>query len=416
MATKLYVGRDDSLAIPGAYRGDWNSTAAAETHRMLPHRVGPPNIITGTDANATANWDVCVYRGVSDPLKGSGTLAGTLEAILYFRESNAAANDVLHVHAYVWNPGADTVRGALLTDYIGSTEFVVSTTTLDAISMSAQTLNSVNYQDGDRIVVELGFQAQNSVSTSYTAAIKLGGAGPDATGSDTGIAVIAENSPFVSFSQDVSFKPTYLWLNDQAADATPGAWEYSTYNDTASAVTKKLGQAMAGPVNAIVSIAETSLTNPYKIANGRFVSDQLAAQTVAGTVTLMEAMIESTAAMDAFGILYIWLMKPDGTKRAELFSGINAVELPTSNIGRLWTVTLTSQAASNGDRIVIERGASATNADATSRTAQLYYGYDGQRALAVAQTLTNGGKWVRFDSGLDFGYVAPAERAFFLMT
>lgn len=68
-----------------------------------------------------------------------------------------------------------TSRGTLISDYVEAAEFATSLNTGGRALAAVQTLSSLAVSAGDRIVVEIGYRATNSVSTSFTGTLAYGG-------------------------------------------------------------------------------------------------------------------------------------------------------------------------------------------------------------------------------------------------
>lgn len=176
--TKLYLTARTAPYTPATLRGAWDATGSAITRALETDLnqvdAGTRTNVAIAEAVATNNYDVLWYRGVSGPLAAQ-TISGTLEFIFGAFESSVNLNGVLHLHVYVTQGDSDTPRGTLLTDYIDTQEFNATNSdvggTLNALSSGAQTLSSLAISDGDRIVVEIGFQAQNTSTTSMTATL-----------------------------------------------------------------------------------------------------------------------------------------------------------------------------------------------------------------------------------------------------
>ncbi|MFE5853208.1 hypothetical protein ACFQ61_08300 [Streptomyces sp. NPDC056500] len=92
---------------------------------------------------------------------------------------------VTRAHIYVTVGDSDTVRGTLLANH---TSAVVFPTTAAGGGTTGAAITSVGIQAGDRIVVELGYQATNAVTPSYTGRLYYGGSGPtDLASGATGV-------------------------------------------------------------------------------------------------------------------------------------------------------------------------------------------------------------------------------------
>ncbi len=174
MATRLYLGNAAASYTPTTKRGAWDNSAATLARRLSPVPEGAAATAAIAETSATNAFDVLWGRWISDPAITAGTLSGTVQWIAGVLESNTAANDFFHVHIFVTAGDTDTVRGTLLTNNIGATEF---TTTATGRGEGAKTVTNVAVQVGDRIVVEIGYVANNTVTTSYTGTLHYGNTG-----------------------------------------------------------------------------------------------------------------------------------------------------------------------------------------------------------------------------------------------
>lgn len=367
MATRMYLSRDAAPYSPATRRGAWDTSTLVIDNWLTRRRRGSANTSgTAAEASATNNFDRIISRFVSDPL-GAQTISGTLDLAIPCRESNANANDVLHIHLYVTQGDSDTPRGTLITDYIDSTEFVVNATTFDVISITGISISSLAVSAGDRLVLEVGYQGQNTDATSYNAAHIQGGSTSDATAGATGISAGDDTkAPWIEFSGNLVWTWTYLYLTSSAAPVTPGAIR-GTWDETAAYDDFKLGTAPAGARSTRVK-TETVTTNPYAMLAARYVSDELAAQTIDQDIQFQKNLYESSASADAFAKYHLYVMKSDGTVRGTLLSNIiGGSELNSAGlVAREPVQTPTSVACSAQDRLVLEVGPNFTNTVSTS--------------------------------------------------
>lgn len=412
MATRLRSRNEPSRWSGSTVRGAWDDTGGLVTRRMHTRKAGS-GVATVTRAISvtTADYDVALLRLVSDSLTAQ-TIAGTLSLVMLVSESSASLNAVYHVHAYVSQGDTDTVRGTLLTDYIDATEWG----TADAqMAVAAQTLSSVAASLDDRIVVEIGYRANNASALSRSGSLRYGGA----TAADAVAGGSTTGTGWVEFSQDLVFTPTYLYLNNHVAPASaasPGAFQ-GAWDDTAVAVTRQLSTDRVDSVGeASLARAETNASNAWDVCLFRGISQQLAAQTIAGTLDIGIGFIESSTSADMGLHLHVWVMKPDGTSRGTLLTDYRETTMATDEFStsqgsggrRLLTVqTLSSLAVSAGDRIVVEAGYVATNSVTTSFTGTIIYGgSDGTAEVVsggnVSTATEDVSAYVVFHSGLTF--------------
>ena len=173
MTTRLYLSNWAPGYTPATVRGAWDATAATVArYASTGPGQGAATTSAQAETSATNNWDVFLGRWISAPLRNSGTIAGNVTGVIGALESNASANEVLHVHIYVTTGDSDTPRGTLLTDSIGAVEFP---TTAAGITFASTALSSLAITAGDRIVVEIGSQSQEASATSRTSTIRYGG-------------------------------------------------------------------------------------------------------------------------------------------------------------------------------------------------------------------------------------------------
>ena len=416
MVSRLYLGNDDAHYDPATERGAWDATTSYEPKRLTRRRTGPGNSIALPEVNAAAAWDRLLAKFVSDPI-AAVTISGTLDLRLHMAEDNADADMYPHIHAYVTQGDTDTLRGTLLTDYIGGSELPVTATAgrFDAVNLTGVALASVACSTGDRIVIEIGYRAQNTHTTSRSGRIRYGGAVTDATGSESNIQETATVSPWVEFSTDLTFTWTYLSLGSGTPPASPGATR-GTWNDAASPVDGLLAVAPAG-ARVVTQRPETTTTNPWDVLVGRFVSPPLAAQTIDQPVRLLSGLREDNAAANAFAKYHLYVMAPDGTVRGTLAANqVGGVELTNLTSQLHAQVAVTSVAATALDRLVLEVGARFTNTVTTTYNAELNHGgASADMGAAMALTDTDTAPWLRLGQIVTFlpepGDATPRSQA-----
>jgi hypothetical protein len=205
MATRFYLHNDAAPYTPATFRGAWDNTASAVTKRLDASQKPATTItsLTVAETSTDTEYDVLLYRGVSGPLKAGTIGTGTVNLCVGVDTTSASADMHWHVHIYVTQGDSDTVRGTLLSDYresAGTNEWP-STDAAKALN-SAQSLSSVSVSDGDRIVIELGYVARNSDSTSYSGELFYGCGGLGDLAVD-GTAVSTLNG-YIDFSETLT--------------------------------------------------------------------------------------------------------------------------------------------------------------------------------------------------------------------
>lgn len=396
--TRFYLTADDAIFTGVTTKGTWTSTSGATNQRLSKARSGAAAVSGPSNDTVTTNPNKrqrAVF--ISGPLKAQ-TIAGNLILRMLAHESDAAANTTAAIHAWISVGDTDVARGTLISNQVGSQEYVVDATNYDCISETF-TLSSVAVTAGDRLVIEIGNSFANAVATAYTAHLIFGGSVSDLAGTETGVATSTSASGYVEFDSAILTQYETVYITNDGAPVTPGATR-GTWDVTASLVDVLLGRAPSGSNNQ-VQIAEIVTTNPYDIVHFRAVSPPLAAQTIAGTVLATLRALESSASADAFVKVHLYIMKPDGTVRATLLSNtVDGVELGTATNKRT-TFTLSSQSAVDGDRLVLEIGSRFTNTVTTSFNTSHYAGQVGGEANNGANpSASNQSSWLEFESGL----------------
>jgi len=196
---------------PATERGAWDNTASYLGRKLSRTKSGAIATKAVAEAVATADYDVLLLKLVSEPITVAQTISGTLNWVVGSRESGTAMNANWHVHVYVLR-GTDTLVGTLYTNYTeaaGTNEW--PTTAVGDTPTAALTLTPVDIAANDRIVIEAGYVARNTSTTSYTGTLWYGGTGGDLTvaGDETTLAGWWE------FSQD-------LFVNNFLVEAAGG--------------------------------------------------------------------------------------------------------------------------------------------------------------------------------------------------
>lgn len=261
MSTRLYIDPTAIPYTPATIRGAWDATGSPSTGKLTIVPTGSNTTITKTETSTTNNYDVLFGRWVSDGILANTTISGTIDFAIRASEANAAANAFMHLYIYVTQGDSDTPRGVLLSDYIGATEF--STTAGGRSEAAVALTGSVAAQTGDRIVIEIGVQFQNTVATSYNTTIQYGGVNAtDLAGTNT----TAARPKWVQFSTNIPFVAKIATLTDDFADGTIGAgytnWGGANVTETGG-VLHVVGSTVSGDyfgmdVNALYDMTDSS--------------------------------------------------------------------------------------------------------------------------------------------------------------
>jgi hypothetical protein len=201
MATRLYLTNSAADFTPATLRGTYNdSTLSANVFALSTTKAGASTTAAVSESSTTNNYKALLHRFVSAPITGGTFTAAdasyTITHTQARQESATGMNAFVYIVVYVTQGDTDTVRGTLIAPFVGATEFATSMT---AFSYSLQFDNTVVAQAGDRIVIEIGYNATNTSATAFTGTVRYGGtAATDlATSGTTGVTT---NSPWIEFS------------------------------------------------------------------------------------------------------------------------------------------------------------------------------------------------------------------------
>jgi hypothetical protein len=205
--TRCYFDSAAAAAVtPGTFAAIWDSTGSATVKRM--NLVKGSSTLTNravAEAVSTNNFDVCTGQYVMGPL-GTGSLSGAFKCQMLSLESAAAANDFAQIAIKIIKPDG-TTRG---TAFTGQTDTATSgsefaTTATNAMYPKptlARDLTATDYINGDYLVVELGYRANNTSLTSMTGTLRDGeGASTDYLEDET----VTTNTlcPWIEFTRGV---------------------------------------------------------------------------------------------------------------------------------------------------------------------------------------------------------------------
>lgn len=181
--TRLYPSAAGVALTPATIRGAWEKTTGHAVCGMGIAKdlsgLGGPISINSAETVNTADYDVLLLRCVSAPLAANFNFSGTLNVMMAVQESNTDADLAYYVHAFVTQGDTDNLRGTLLANYNDLNTNEWGTTALGKALTAAQSLSAVSALAGDRIVIEIGYRARNTTTSSRTGTLYYGGNGSD---------------------------------------------------------------------------------------------------------------------------------------------------------------------------------------------------------------------------------------------
>lgn len=204
--------------------------------------------------------------------------------------------------------------------------------------------------------------------------------------------------------------PTRMYLANLASPVSPAidaAWNVGGGSAALRLGTSKNGTALNDHTNSAVG------TGNENVFCAQFISDQLAAQTISGTVKGQAWCREGSSTMDAMSQVVIRVVSGDGTivrgtllaAHSEALSSEWGAGAGARNrkfpLAALSPATVTNVVAQAGDRIVVELGARVTAAVAGEVRVRAR---DDQAGDLPEDETTNdtADPWVEFSAGLTF--------------
>lgn len=162
MATRLYLATTNNSGITPAFDGGWD-TAAQAVRRDLYRAKSPLQSIavsSGADVDAGNALEI---QFISPPLAAQ-TITGTVKAYFQPLDDRDVGDFLSYISIRVVSGDGGTVRGTLLSlgTYGGGSNYYSGSTHTSRAIADGDSLGSVAASDGDRIIVEIGHQSDNS--------------------------------------------------------------------------------------------------------------------------------------------------------------------------------------------------------------------------------------------------------------
>jgi hypothetical protein len=181
MPTQFYLTADPAPYTPATFKGSWHKTSDAvdllldSTKTTADQTKFTIQSVSSEETNASSLYRVALARFVSGPMLAQ-TISGTLQIMAGVTTSDAAAEMYYALHVWATVGDSDTVRGTLLQDYSepasSNNPFPDAPKGRDMIVTAA--LNAVTIQDGDRLVIEVGYIARNTSTSSFFGTLYYG--------------------------------------------------------------------------------------------------------------------------------------------------------------------------------------------------------------------------------------------------
>jgi Glycosyl hydrolases family 16 len=314
----------------------WESTGSAVTGKSLGQNRGGANAAVTVSETSTSNvFDVMHGQWISPPFTSSGVVQGGYQLTTARSETDTAADFLQHVMVRVVSGDGTVERGTL--SRAASVGELSTTLTAILLNIDGSITTPVAAQAGDRLVVELGIRATNTVTTSYSSTLRYGGTAGDVEGGDT--TNLTTNSGWIQFA-DAGFKAlffgqTVTGTGIASAEAVGGA--LVTLPPTLGLTIPSIATAEA--VGAAVVTAQAAIIAPEGIDGGAFGDLSISNAVVVPSIDTAEAFgslrvrrlsdidldagIASAEAFGAVVLVHFEELLPLGIDSAEFFGDTN---------------------------------------------------------------------------------------------
>lgn len=158
MATRYYFSAATTSPLTSlAFNADWEATAEATRVKLLSAADGADTIAQGPIISWNAGQEALDRQYVSDRI-GATTIDGTVKCQIKSRSLAGNDNARTRLCIYVVSEDGSTVRGVLFAvATYGPATNIASAGTTNKTYADGDTVTSVSAQNGDRIVVEVGY-------------------------------------------------------------------------------------------------------------------------------------------------------------------------------------------------------------------------------------------------------------------
>lgn len=205
MTTRLYFSASVAADVtPSSLIFGWDQTSSVE-YRKMNDVKGATALANRSTISVPAAQEALDRVYVSRPLVGAQSISGTVQAIIIAHMVNI--NDAVNgtpAKLWVCNNAGDSVRGTLLSHADRSessgTNYPTSQQSRWVFDSVGSAISTVDAEDGDRIVLEVGHAAGGGFTPEVVT--KWGEADPDdyTTQGDA-----ADKNPWLEFSQTLIF-------------------------------------------------------------------------------------------------------------------------------------------------------------------------------------------------------------------
>lgn len=318
----------------------WDNTGSAVSKLLGLDRGGSNTTLSIAETSTSNTFDVKFGEWVSQPFTSSGTLQGGYNIVVAGSESDAAADMFQLVIIRAVSGDGTVSRGVAESVFFSTLE---RGTTDQAFTFGDAMSTPVAVQAGDRLVVEVGYRATNTVATSYSGKIFYGGTAGDIEQGDLS-PTITTKSGYFTFT-DPGVKALFFGQTITGTGiASAEAFGAITLVQPPTLALSAVGAIPSAEVFGDVTVhAEAAIIAPGGISEEAFGVASVSNTVVVPSITTAEAFgshrvrrlsdinvdtgIASAEAFGALVLVHYQEVAPAGIESGELF-GFTEVEDP----------------------------------------------------------------------------------------
>jgi hypothetical protein len=201
-----------ALPIAPAFDGSWEANPTVRRYWLTTDKWGTDRTeLTASSTQNTGTYDVAIAQFISAPLAAQ-TIDGNVKGQIQARESAADADLRAQIVIRVVSNDGTSVIGTLLASDAAalSSEWNNSSVTernakFPLAASSPATLTSTAVSAGDRLVVEIGYRAHNTLNAARTGTLAIGSAGSSGDLAENETETTATYTPWLEFSDTITF-------------------------------------------------------------------------------------------------------------------------------------------------------------------------------------------------------------------
>jgi hypothetical protein len=203
VATRFYLPSTGAAPVNPAFNTSWDESGSADRLKCVVTKINSA-MTDKTVAKGTGATRALVRQYVSDPIAAQTIAAGTVKGQVRCLESAANDNlDLVPLLIRVCSNDGSTFRSPAiiaLGDYAAALEF--ATTLTNRKIADGDTTSSVDAQDGDRIVIEIG-EKNSGTGSSVSGTFSFGDNDTTDLAEDT--TTTTTNNPWIELSSNIVF-------------------------------------------------------------------------------------------------------------------------------------------------------------------------------------------------------------------